>query len=92
MQKEFLSTVDFTDENLIRSSALSDKLFSYLVLSNRPGFTAEQRSNAYRSAVDKILDRSKENPPVDAFVKNYLIHGFEVLGMPELVRHIKTKG
>lgn len=89
-RNDFLESVDFSDETLINSSALTDKLFEYLVLFNREDFTQEQRTKAYIKAVDEILSHSKVNLRINAFVKAYLIHGFEVLGTKEVVNHIRN--
>ena len=90
-RKNFLQDVDFSDESLIYSTALSDKIFNFLVLFNQPGFTREQRVANYFGAVDEILSRTRENEQVHNFIVDYLIHGFEVLDMKEIIRHIIEK-
>lgn len=87
---DFLKPLDFSDEDLIRSAAYTDKIFDFLVLFNDPLFTQEQRVDAYSKAVDQVLQETAENSKVSEFIRNYLIHGFEVLEMPELVQHIKN--
>jgi len=89
-KNDFLKPLDFSNEDLIRSAAYTDKIFDFLVLFNDPLFTQEQRVNAYSKAVDQVLQETAENPKVSEFIRNYLIHGFEVLEMPELVQHIKN--
>ncbi len=89
-KNDFLKPLDFSDEDLIRSAAYTDKIFDFLVLFNDPLFTQEQRVDAYSKAVDQVLQETVENPKVSEFIRNYLIHGFEVLEMPELVQHIKN--
>lgn len=91
LQKNFLDPVDFSDENLIHSSAYTDKIFDYLVLFNQPGLSQEQRSAAYVKAVDNVLSKTAGTPKVDAFIKAYLSHGFEVLGMNDVKQYIKSK-
>ena len=89
-KNDFLKPLDFSNEDLIRSAAYTDKIFDFLVLFNDPLFTQEQRVDAYSKAVDQVLQETAENPKVSEFIRNYLIHGFEVLEMPELVQHIKN--
>ena len=89
-KNDFLKPLDFSDEDLIHSVAYTDKIFDFLVLFNDPLFTQEQRVDAYSKAVDQVLQETAENPKVSEFITNYLIHGFEVLEMPELVQHIKN--
>ncbi|MFV0590175.1 MAG: hypothetical protein ACK5M7_02205 [Draconibacterium sp.] len=91
LQKTYLDDVDFSDETLIHSSAYTDKIFDYLVLFNHPDLTPEQRSVAYIKAVDIILSKTAQNPTVNSFIKKYLIHGFEVLDMKDVLAHIKSK-
>ena len=88
---DFLESVDFTDESLIYSSVLTDKIFEYLVLFNREDYTQDQRTKVYIKAVDEILSHSKINPKINNFVTAYLIHGFEVLGMKKVTDHIRAK-
>ncbi|MCK3683235.1 hypothetical protein [Maribellus sp. YY47] len=91
LQKTYLDNVDFSDESLIPSSAYTDKIFDYLVLFNHPGLSQEQRSVAYKKAVDVVLSKTGSNPKVNAFVKAYLLHGFEVLDMKDVQEHIRNK-
>ena len=88
-KNDFFKPLDFSDEDLIYSTAYTDKIFDFLVLYNDPTFTREQRLAAYTKAVDQVLEKTAKNQQVSEFIKNYLIHGFEVLEMKELVQHIK---
>lgn len=88
-KSEFLNTVDFNDESLIYSSALSDKIFEYLVLFNQHGYTEKQRTEAYIQAVDKIFSHLGTNSKINDFVVAYLVHGFEVLKMNAVIDHIR---
>ena len=45
-QKEYFRHVDFSDESLINSPVLTDKIFDYLVTYNQSGFNQEQRQQA----------------------------------------------
>lgn len=86
--KEFFIYVDFNDPVLINSSAYSDKVFDYLVLYNHPSFTKEQRTKAYIDAVDLLMPIINKNDEVFSFLKSYLLHGFKVLQMDEVIAHI----
>jgi len=89
LKKDFFSSVRFSDESLIYSSAYTDKVFQYLLLFNKPSYTREQRIDSYEKAVDTILRASRKNENVHQFIVAYLIHGFEVLQMPEVISHIE---
>ena len=88
-KKDFFKRLDFSDEDLIYSTAYTDKIFEFLILFNNSQFTREQRVEAYIKAVDQILEHTSENLKVNQFIVKYLIHGFEVLEMNEVIRHIK---
>lgn len=90
-RKEFLQRVDFDDESLIYSSAYTDKIFEFLTLFNQAGFNRQQRTAAYIEAVDNLFFKMNNNENVDQFIIDYLLHGFHVLGMKEVIDHINKK-
>ncbi|WP_372950378.1 thioredoxin-like domain-containing protein [Mariniphaga sp.] len=94
-QKEYLRHIDFTDESLIHSPVLTDKIFDFLVTYNQRGFSQEQREQEYMKAVDAVMSRietvnpaSEINNPVYEFILNYLVFGFERLNMGKLLTYI----
>lgn len=89
-KKEYFKTVDFTDETLINSQAYTDKVFNYLVSYNQKGFTQDQRELEYIKAVDVILGNTNtnKNEKVYEFILNYLVHGFEVLKLDNVLNYI----
>lgn len=88
-KKHYFDSLDFSDEELIFSAAYTDKVFNFLLLFNAPDFSRDQRVTNYVAASDQILAHTAESPKVHDFIKNYLIHGFRVLQMDELIKHIK---
>ena len=88
-RKEFLQNVNFSDESLIYSTAYTDKIFEFLTLFNEAGLNRQQRTQAYIDAVDMIFAKLGQNEKVDQFLIGYLDHGFHVLGMKEVIDHIK---
>lgn len=89
VQQEFFRYVDFSDESLINSPVLTDKVFDYLVSYNQPAFNREQREVAYIKAVDEIMAHLQDaNEKVAEFILNYLVDGFEGLGMENVLNHI----
>ena len=89
-QTDFFKTIDFSHKELIYSTAYTDKIFDYLVTYNNPVYTREQRIVVYKEALDLVLPQINQNPEVYRFVKSYLFHGFELLGMPELIQYIRS--
>ena len=91
-QKEYLRYIDFSDEALIHSSVLTDKIFNYLVTYNQRGFSQEQRQEAYIKAVEAVMadvkKKAGQHGVVYAFVLDYLVDGFERLKMEKVLAWI----
>ncbi len=91
-QKNYLGYLDFSDEALVQSSVLTEKIFTYLVSYNQKEYTQDQRQNAYIKAVDAIMaDVIKEGgeySEVYEFVVDYLVTGFEGLKMDKVLTWI----
>lgn len=90
-QQDFFKTLDFSHKELINSAVYTDKIFEYLVTYNNPSFTKIQREKAYIPAIEIIMPKINKDPDVYSFLKSYLIHGFELLQMQNVVEHIKAK-
>lgn len=94
-QQEYFYHIDFTDESLIRTPVLTDKIFDYLASYNHPSFTNEQREQIYIVAVTNLMSHIEpttgENQianPVYEFVINYIIYGFKGLRMNKVLAFI----
>jgi hypothetical protein len=90
-KNEFLKTVDFIDPLLINSSIYTDNIFKYLVNYNQYDFTKKQREAEYTKALDMIVPNIKHNNDVYLFLMGYLVHGFEVLDMENVISYISKK-
>ena len=90
-KKEFFKTVDFTDPLLINSSIYTDNIFKYLVNYNQYDFTQKQREAEYIKALDMIVPNIKSNDEVYRFLMTYLVHGFEVVQMENVISYISKK-
>lgn len=90
-QQEYFNKLEFSDETLIHSSIYSDKIFNYLTRFNQKDFTRQQREDAYIKAVDIILSQTSANQKVNEFILNYLVEGFEMLKMDNIIRYIAAK-
>ncbi len=87
-QTEYLKNKDFTNETLIYSQVYTDMIFSYLVSYNQKDFTQAQRETEYKKAVDVILAITNKDPKIFEFILDYLVHGFEVLKMNNVIEYI----
>jgi len=90
-KKEFFKTVEFTDPLLINSSIYTDNIFKYLVNYNQYDFTQEKRKAEYIQALDLIVPNIKSNDEVYRFLMAYLVHGFNVLDMDNVISYISKK-
>ena len=87
-RKDYFKLLDFSDERLIRSSVYTDKVFEYLVSYNDPGYTKQQREKEYIKAVDVVLPGVNKNKNVYRFIRDYLLHGFKVLQLQNVIDYI----
>jgi peroxiredoxin len=87
-QKEYFKALDFTDEALMNSQVYTNNVFKYLTSYNKKGLTKEQREQEYIKAVDIILANTSKNEKVYEFVLKYIVHGFEVLKMDNVITYI----
>jgi hypothetical protein len=90
-KKEFFKTLDFTNPALINTSVYTDNIFKYLVSYNQPDFTQKQRETEYIKALDIIVPNIKQNEQVYQFLMGYLVHGFKVLQMENVINTISKK-
>ena len=90
-KKEFFRTLDFSNPALINSTIYTDNIFKYLVMYNRYDYTASKRETEYKKALDIIVPNIRQNDEVYRFLMDYLIHGFEVLQMENIITYISEK-
>jgi len=90
-KKEFFKTLDFTDPLLINSSVYTDNIFTYLVRYNKYDYTQKQREAEYIKALDIIVPNINQNDEVYKFLMAYLVHGFKVLQMENIISYISKE-
>lgn len=90
-KKEFFKILDFSDPALINTTVYTDNIFKYLVIYNQYDFTPQKREEEYIKALDMIVPNIKQNEEVYQFLMAYLVHGFEVLKMENIIGYISKK-
>jgi len=90
-KSDYIKVLDFSSAALINSQVYTDNIFNYLVRYNSPFLNQKQRETEYIKAVDAIMSQVKQNNEVRKFIKDYLLHGFEVLKMSTLITYINKK-
>lgn len=88
-RNDYFKVLDFSDERLIFSTIYTDRVFEYLVAYNDPEFTQDQREKEYIKAVDIVLPSVNTNEKVYRFIREYLLHGFNVLQLQSVIDYIK---
>lgn len=88
-QNQFFNALTFNNEALIYSQVYTDKIFEFLVSFNDKSYTADEREKAYKKAVDMVLNNTSENKIVKTFITEYLIYGFKLLEMENIISYIK---
>lgn len=90
-KKEFFKILDFADPSLINTAIYTDNIFKYLVVYNQFDYTQKQREDEYIKALDTIVPNIKHNQEVYLFLMGYLVHGFNVLQMENIISYISKK-
>lgn len=90
-KKEFFNALSFNNPDLINSTIYTDNLFKYLVSYNQYNYTQKQREEEYIKALDIIVPNIKENEEVYQFLMAYLVHGFNVLNMDNIINYISKE-
>lgn len=88
MRKNYLATVSFTDERLLNTNAITQKIISYLSFYRGQDMNKQEQEKAFIRAVDKIMEEVSYNQEIYDFVLDYLIDGFEQFQMEEVLVHI----
>lgn len=91
LKSHYFDNIDFTDESLMNSPAYTDKVFKYLMLYAQRGLSKEEQGKEFNKAIDIILEKTKVNPNVSAFIVDYLMRGFESLGQDNLLAHLSNQ-
>ncbi|MCU4176469.1 TlpA family protein disulfide reductase [Carboxylicivirga sp. N1Y90] len=88
IRKHYFDDVTFSDEPLMNSSIYTDKVFSYFMLYAQKELSKVEQEAEFKKAIDVILDKTMANPNVSAFIVDYLMRGFEKLGLDNLQAYI----
>ena len=88
---EYFNQLDFTEEALINSSVYTEKVFHYFNSNAQRGLTKEQQEQEFQKALNVILEKCNQNEKVYEFILDYLVRGFEILKMDNLIQYIAGK-
>ena len=85
---EYLNLFDFNDNSLINSEIYTRTAFRHIMSYARRGLTKQEQEAAFKKAVDRLLSKLTANEHVAVFVVDYLMRGFERLGLNELLTYV----
>lgn len=83
-----LAFVDFTNAELTRSDAFTNKSIEYLMYYRNPQLPKELLEQEFTRAVDTLLVKARVNPIVYQHIASYLIDGFKQFGFDKIIDYI----
>ncbi|HEY6627271.1 MAG TPA: hypothetical protein VIZ21_09960, partial [Ignavibacteriaceae bacterium] len=83
-----LDNVNFYDDGLIYSDALTIKTIEYLTYFRNPQLPLELLEKEFMSAIDTILGKAKVNDIVYTHIVEYLLDGFKKFGFDNVINYI----
>jgi thiol-disulfide isomerase/thioredoxin len=87
-KQHYFDELDYSDENLIYSNAYTRSLIKYIMLCRDAKLSQAELEKEFMRAVDVILSRINKNPEVYDFLLNYLMEGFELLKLENVLKYI----
>ncbi len=89
-RSNYFDSLDFSDKTLINSSVYTSSVFRYFMLYAQKGLSKEVQEKEFEKAIDVILKQTKSNADVSVFIVDYLMRGFESLGLDNLLSYLSS--
>lgn len=90
LKDHFWDLVDFNDTLLFRSSVVTSKVLSFLILFNNRKMPQPLQEQSFIEAVDIVLPKAKVNEKMYEFILNFLMNGFENFKLESVLAHISA--
>ncbi len=87
-EKDYFKKLDFSDEILINSPVYTKKVYTYLIAYIKKDLQHGEKIREMNIAVDEIIENTSSNKVVGDFVVEFLMRGFEILKLNEVLQHI----
>jgi len=84
LKVSFFDHAGIDDPMLLYAPVYNFKIVDYLSLYKVDTFTMEEQEHAFIEAVDRIMDHVSPDPELNSFAVNFLLEGFELLGMEQV--------
>lgn len=91
VRANWFKNADFNDTMLFYSNAFPTKIIGYLQLYASKYYNQEQQQQVFKTAIDSILTKTKNNRKTYNFIVDFLINGFEEMGNTKLVEFIASR-
>lgn len=88
LKQHFFDNKSFNDPALLRSTAYSSAILSYLSLYQDNKLNKDELESEFMIAVDSIMANSNQYFRVNEFVAEYLINGFDQFGFYKVMTHV----
>jgi hypothetical protein len=84
----FFDHAAIDDPGLLNAPVYTYKMIDYLSLFKVDTLSVDQQETQFCMAVDGIMTHVSDDPPLRSFVMDFLLEGFELLGMEKVQVHI----
>lgn len=88
LKRHFFDVAAIEDPALLRAPVYSYRIMDYLSLYNVDTLSMEEQEEGFMEAVDQIMLLLAPQPELYTFVLDFLLKGFEHLGMEEVQLHL----
>lgn len=88
LKVSFFDHARIDDPALLYAPVYSFKLIDYLSLFKVDTLTLSEQEQEFITAVDQIMDHVSPGPELRSFVVDFLMDGFEMLGMEQVQMHL----
>lgn len=88
IKEHFLSNIDFSDTTLLYTNIFTSKAIGYIQLFRNQNMTKDQVEKEFMKAVDTLMQKSLVNERVNKQIRDYIIRGFEMLGLENVLSYI----
>ena len=91
IRDHYFRNIEFDNSFLLRTPYLPEKTLSYISLYRNPDLDEEEQEESYIRAIDTIMTKASVNEEVFFMLSEYLVNGFESLGMYAVSEYVTTQ-
>ncbi len=84
----YFDYMDFIDTKLLRTDIFTSKAFSYIQMYRNQSLNKSAQEAEFNKAIDIVLTKASVNKKAQLQIIDYLVRGFEMVGMDAVLTHI----